>query len=145
MKRGNERNSSAPLSAACKAASTNSLVEAYRTVLSAVNKNHAALTEKCVEVGHKEMRMAVYLISYDLDKPGQDYPRVIAELERLGAMKILYSEWILNSTDTAVALRDHLSKFIDGNDMLLVAGLTGEAAWTGLMVPAEKFKQVLAA
>ncbi len=89
--------------------------------------------------------MASYLISYDLDKPGQDYPRLITELERLGAVRILYSEWIFRSTSSAVEIRDWLKSFIDSNDMLLVVALTGEAAWTGLMVSTDTFKQALAA
>lgn len=89
--------------------------------------------------------MAVNLISYDLDKPGQDYPRLITELERLGAVKVLYSEWIFRSTSSAVEIRDWLKSFIDSNDMLLVVALTGEAAWTGLMVSTDTFKQALAA
>lgn len=87
----------------------------------------------------------VNLISYDLDKPGQDYPRLIKELERLGAIRILYSEWVLRSTSSAVVIRDWLKSFIDSNDMLLAVALTGEAAWTGLMVSTDTFKQSLAA
>ena len=89
--------------------------------------------------------MAVYLVSYDLDKPGQDYPRLITELERLGAVRILYSEWIFSSTSSAEQIRNWLKSFIDGNDMLLVVALTGEAAWTGLMVSSDAFKQALVA
>jgi len=88
---------------------------------------------------------ATYLISYDLDKPGQDYPRLLTELERLGAIRILYSEWIFRSTSSAVQIRDWLKSFIDGNDMLLVVALTGEAAWTSLMVSTDRFKQSIAA
>ena len=89
--------------------------------------------------------MSKYLISYDLDKPGQDYPRLIRELERLGAIRILYSEWIFQSTSSAVQIRDWLTSFIDSNDMLLVVALTGEAAWTRLMVSTDRFKQSIAA
>ena len=89
--------------------------------------------------------MNKYLVSYDLDKPGQDYTRLISELERLGGIKILYSEWILRNDASAVALRDHLKAFIDGNDMLLVVALTGEAAWTSLMVSNDRFKESIAA
>ncbi len=89
--------------------------------------------------------MNKYLVSYDLDKPGQDYHRLIKELERIGALKVLYSEWIYRTTSSAKDVRDHLRQFIDGNDMLLVVGLTGEAAWTSLMVSNDTFKQSLAA
>jgi hypothetical protein len=89
--------------------------------------------------------MGVYLISYDLDKPGQDYPRLIKELERLGAVKVLYSEWLFKSNSSAAQIRDHLVRFVDSNDMLLVLGLTGEAAWTKLMVTSQQAINSLAA
>lgn len=69
--------------------------------------------------------MKKYLVSYDLDKPGQDYTALIDELNRLGATKVLYSEWILRNTSSASDIRDHLMKFIDRNDKLLVVALTG--------------------
>jgi CRISPR/Cas system-associated endoribonuclease Cas2 len=86
-----------------------------------------------------------YLISYDLDKPGQNYSGLIDRLKQLGAVKILYSEWVLRTTSTAVQLRDDLKRFIDANDMLLVVALTGEAAWTKLMIDSASFKETLAA
>lgn len=89
--------------------------------------------------------MKKYLISYDLDKPGQDYHRLIEELERLGALKVLFSEWLLRVNASAAEVRDHLQKFVDANDMLLVVGLTGEAAWNRLMATNESVKQALAA
>jgi len=89
--------------------------------------------------------MKKYLISYDLDKAGQDYSRLIHELERLGAIKVLYSEWLLRNDASAEVLRNHLRAFIDSNDMLLVVALTGEAAWTGLMVSNDSVIQTLAA
>jgi len=103
----------------------------------------AALTRQKGSGAENEMR--TYLVSYDLDKPDQDYHKLIKELERLGAVKILYSEWIMKGDWTAVQLRDHLRSFIGASDMLLVAGLTGEAAWTSLMVSNDRFKQSIAA
>jgi hypothetical protein len=89
--------------------------------------------------------MRAYLVSYDLDKPGQDYHPLIQELKRMGAIRVLYSEWVLKSDLTAKEIRDHLWPSIDSNDMLLVVALTGEAAWTSLMVSDDRFKQSLAA
>ena len=86
-----------------------------------------------------------YLISYDLDGPGQDYAKLISEIERLGGVKILYSGWVLRSKYSAVRLRDYLSRFVDTNDMLLVVGLTGEAAWTSLMAADNRVKESIAA
>ena len=89
--------------------------------------------------------MKTYLISYDLDKPGQNYHPLIERLKAVGAVKVLYSEWVLRTTASAVEIRNDLQRFIDGNDMLLVVGLTGEAAWTSLMISDESFKNALAA
>ncbi len=89
--------------------------------------------------------MTLYLISYDLDRPGQDYHRLIRELERLGAKKVLFSEWLFKSTSSAKDIRDHLGRFADANDMLLVVALTGEAAWTDLMVTDQATEQALTA
>ena len=86
-----------------------------------------------------------FLISYDLDQPGQDYSRLINELDRLGAAKVLYSTWVLMTDYPASRVRDYLTQFIDGNDMLLVVGLTGEAAWTSLMVSSDRVKELIAA
>jgi len=89
--------------------------------------------------------MKPFLISYDLDKPGQNYENLIARLKQLGAVKVLFSEWVLKSTASAVALRNDLQLYIDGNDMLLVVALTGEAAWTSLMISDQAFQTALAA
>lgn len=89
--------------------------------------------------------MKTYLISYDLDKPGQDYTGIIARLKELGASKILFSEWVLRNEATAVAIRDDLKRFIDPTDMLLVVALTGEAAWTKLMITDDAFRRGIGA
>jgi len=89
--------------------------------------------------------MKTHLISYDLDKPGQDYTGIIARLKELGAVKVLYSEWVLRHTASAAEIRDDLQRFIDASDMLLVVVLTGEAAWTKLMISDNAFKQSIGA
>ena len=86
-----------------------------------------------------------YLVSYDLNTPGKDYSRLTNALVALGAIKILYSEWVLRADYNAEQIRNHLQQFVDSNDMLLVTGLTGEAAWTSLMVPNQTFIDVIAA
>lgn len=73
-----------------------------------------------------------YLIGYDLNKSGQDYKTLIDEIKKLGTWwHCLDSTWLIKSSSNAVAIRDHLQKFIDKNDELLVVCLTGEGAWTG--------------
>ena len=91
------------------------------------------------------MNMNRYLIAYDLDKPGQDYTLLIKRLNEHGATRLQYSLWALRTTWTAPQLRNDLKAYIDGNDMLLVAGLNGETAWTSLMISNEAFKELIAA
>ncbi|MFC0320236.1 SinR family protein [Olivibacter oleidegradans] len=73
-----------------------------------------------------------YLIGYDLNKSGQDYETLIAEIKKLGIWwHCLDSTWIVKSSSTAKNIRDHLKMFIDGNDEVLVVCLTGEGSWVG--------------
>jgi len=44
---------------------------------------------------------------------------------------MLDSTWIIQSSRSAVEIRDHLKQHIDRNDRLFVARLSGEAAWYG--------------
>lgn len=74
-----------------------------------------------------------YVIGYDLNRPHQDYKDLIDAIKALasGWWHNLDSTWIVRSTLTAVEIRDELAKHIDRNDEILVAQLTGEAAWRG--------------
>jgi hypothetical protein len=67
-------------------------------------------------------------ISYDLNVWGQNYPGVIAEIERMGGVRVQMSKWWVMSHRSAAALRDHLLPLIDFNDSLMVAELTGDVA-----------------
>jgi hypothetical protein len=87
--------------------------------------------------------MSKYLISYDLDKPGQNYERLIARLKEHGAIRVLLSQWALRTQWTAAQLRDDLRAYIDPNDRILVTGLTGEWASYNIMAT-ESFKQIAA-
>lgn len=74
--------------------------------------------------------MRTYLIGYDLNKQGQNYNRLIEEIKHIGNWwHCLGSTFIIKSNSTALEIRNHLNKFIDNNDELLVVRLTGEAAW----------------
>jgi hypothetical protein len=76
----------------------------------------------------------LYLISYDLKaKPEAEYVNLGAYLRNAGAVKILYSEWLLVSKLGAVALRDAITQHIAPNDKLWVMQLTSTAAWTGVL------------
>jgi len=89
--------------------------------------------------------MSVYWVSYDLDKPGQDYTDLINAIHQLGGQRILFSDWLISGNFTAVQIRDHLAQFMDGNDRIFVAGLNGIAAWRNTMLSGDEVKKLLAA
>jgi hypothetical protein len=76
--------------------------------------------------------MRTYLIGYDLDKPEQDYSELINAIKEFdGWWHHLDSTWIIKTDDTAVQIRDYLKQHIGPSDKLLVAQLSGVAAWAG--------------
>ena len=88
--------------------------------------------------------MRKYMIVYDLEKRGEDYEPLLDALRKIGALHPLYSKWVIRTNYTAVQLRDYLKQFIDAGDLLLVVGLTGEAAWTKLFITDQQFKEAIA-
>ena len=73
-----------------------------------------------------------YLISYDLDSPGQNYDAVIGALRSVGAERVLLSQWVVRWNNTsAVNVRTWLWSQMDRNDRLLVVCLDS-ADWAGM-------------
>ena len=73
-----------------------------------------------------------YIISYDLVAPGRDYQTLWNELARMGAQRVLQSQWAVRRVETSAAgLRDHFRQFIDSNDRLLVTCLDS-SDWASL-------------
>ena len=76
--------------------------------------------------------MTAFVIGYDLNRPGQDYKSLFDAIKGIGNWwHCLDSTWIVKSSLTAIQVRDKLAAHIDGNDKLLIAVLSGEAAWKG--------------
>lgn len=76
--------------------------------------------------------MKTYLVSYDLNRPVQNYTDLIAALKQYPRWwHYLDSTWLLKTNDSAANIRDSLARYIDSNDELLVVALTGESAWRG--------------
>ncbi len=64
--------------------------------------------------------MPLYLVSYDLNKE-KNYPKLWDELKKLGGHKPLESVYFLDVTSaSATVLLNHLKKFIDDDDQLIV-------------------------
>lgn len=73
-----------------------------------------------------------YLIGYDLNRPGQDYSELFNAIKKLGDWwHYLDSTWIVKTSLDALQIRESLVLYIDNGDELLVAHLSGEAAWCG--------------
>lgn len=77
--------------------------------------------------------MSVYSISYDLNRPGQNYEGLIKAIEQSFAAHwhCQRSMWIVKSNRTAIQVRDLLLPHIDSNDSLFVSEVTGNCAWAG--------------
>jgi hypothetical protein len=75
----------------------------------------------------------VYIVSYDLIEPGQRYDDLInlIKQEKVWA-KLGGSAYLIESSMTAVELRDRYKEVLDGNDKLYVGAVTTPAAWYGL-------------
>ena len=72
--------------------------------------------------------MGLFVVSYDLRKK-KDYQALWDEMERLGGHKPLLSVYYLDvDVESASALRDHLSEFIDDDDHLIVVPFTQKPA-----------------
>lgn len=71
--------------------------------------------------------MACYLVTYDLDKPGQAYSPLISALEKAGAVRILFSAWLLSSTETGAQVRERYNKHLDSSDRIFVTTVSGWA------------------
>ncbi|RHH25996.1 hypothetical protein DW219_00115 [Desulfovibrio sp. AM18-2] len=78
--------------------------------------------------------MKTYIITYDLNRPGQNYDSLIEAIKsyRLWA-KIQKSTWAIKTTSSAIEVRDALCRHIDSNDSLFVGEIGRDAAWFGLL------------
>ena len=64
--------------------------------------------------------MALYLVSYDLNKPEDNYPELVEYLTLIGARKVLESEWLVRSGATRDAVYNGVKANLGNGDGLLV-------------------------
>lgn len=76
--------------------------------------------------------MPVYMIGYDLKKPGKDYQTLINAITKSfpNYWHCLDSTWLIVTDHTPKQVADYLLQFIDANDRVLVATMAKGAAWT---------------
>ena len=78
------------------------------------------------------------MISYDLNKPGQNYSELYKSIKNLGSWcHYLDSTWLIDSSLSAHKIQDILNSKIDKNDGLLIFRLSKDhggwmktSAWT---------------
>ena len=76
----------------------------------------------------------LYLVSYDLVKPEQDYASLWTALKQAGAVRILYSEWLVSYANvTPKAVADYFIRYMDGNDRIFVTEVPSNFAYRNLL------------
>ncbi len=74
----------------------------------------------------------------------KDYSKLIKEIESYSnAAKINKSVWFINSYNSSSEIRDNLNNYIDSDDSLFIAKLTGEAAWRNVTCDSKHLKDYL--
>jgi hypothetical protein len=73
--------------------------------------------------------MAVKLITYDLNRPGQKYDELYEEIKALGTSwwHYLDSTWLVASSLSCDAIVDRLRKHMDSGDQCLVVDVSGDS------------------
>lgn len=78
--------------------------------------------------------MTLFLISYDLMKPGKNYDALTEALRQKGAKRVLLSQWALKSTSTSVQVLEWARQYMDTNDRILVCEVNANwASWSVLI------------
>jgi len=67
--------------------------------------------------------MAVLLVTYDLQKVGQNYHRIHDYLKQFPFCKHLEWVWLLDTRESVTTIRDQLKQLADGGDVIFVAQL----------------------
>ena len=89
--------------------------------------------------------MALYLISYDIgDKDKFEYGPLWDKLRELSAVRILYSEWLVERPiGEAALLYGEISALTLTSDRLLVHEVTKDASWDKLLISDTHFSALL--
>ncbi len=68
----------------------------------------------------------VYLVTYDLNKPGKDYSTLYAAIRRYDFIRDngLDSVWFVSTSWTAAQIYEHLRLYLDVGDRILITQMT---------------------
>jgi hypothetical protein len=89
--------------------------------------------------------MALYLISYDIsEQDAFEYKPLWDCLERLGATKILYSEWVkTGEVGQASAIYKQIAPLTQKKDRLLIQEILKDAVWDQILISDDAFRKIL--
>jgi hypothetical protein len=92
--------------------------------------------------------MALYLLSYDISEKDHDYQNLWDFLKKLGAVRILYSEWAVPwaNNSSALDLVNATINHVMAGDNLFACELfdnTPTCAWRGLQISDAAFSKTL--
>ncbi len=90
--------------------------------------------------------MALYLASYDIaEKNHDEYEELWDDLDSLGSVKILYSEYAVPFSGTALELANKINPHLKKGDRLLVCELFDgpQAAWVSLKITDAAYSKLL--
>jgi hypothetical protein len=89
--------------------------------------------------------VALYLISYDInEKDSFEYEGLWSKLEELGAVRILYSEWVMRSdVGRAGQIYSAIAPLTQKKDRLLVQEITNDAVWDKLLITDGAFQSLI--
>lgn len=74
--------------------------------------------------------MTTFLVSYDLNRPHQDYPNVVGRLQDIGvATRVLYSTYVVETPMTAADIISHLADG-DQDDSYFVVEINQNSSWS---------------
>lgn len=76
--------------------------------------------------------MSVYLISYDLNRPGQSYTELYEVLKQASTWwHYLESTWLISSPEPIDIWQKRIRAKIDENDTFLIVELSGSKPYSG--------------
>jgi len=78
-----------------------------------------------------------YLISYDLNSPGQKYDQIFEVIKKYTYIKLQKSFWLVNTSSTPNQIAKEFDHIIDNNDRLFICelkdsyqGIASDEQWT---------------
>jgi hypothetical protein len=88
--------------------------------------------------------MTSIIIEYDLRSPGRNYDELYKAIKSYRVYApITESTWFIKTDETCVQVRDKLMAYMDKNDRIFVAALTGVAAWCSVLCDGASLKKNL--